>query len=317
MNKVEGSSMNIYRYCILFVAIYASAFNVVSPIDNVNDYDKNKAYLGKKLFMDTRLSKDNTVACLNCHNVYTNGAETTKVSTGINNQQGTRNSPTVFNARYNFVQFWDGRAKDLEEQALMPITNPIEMGNTIENVVSTISKDKEYVKSFSAIYPDGITPKNIANALSEFEKALTTKNSKFDQYLNGDKNILTQNEIAGFELFQKKGCISCHNGKNIGGSMFQKFGAMIAIDTNQDMGRYNITNKDRDKYIFKVPSLRNVLLTAPYFHDGSVETVQEAIKTMANKQIGRTITDDEVVKIIAFLNTLNGELPAILKEESK
>jgi cytochrome c peroxidase len=305
--------MYLYRYIILFVATILHATSLVTPIEYI-EYDKQKAQLGKKLFLDTKLSRDNTVACVSCHNIYTSGTEITKVSTGIDNQKGDRNSPTVFNAVYNFRQFWDGRAKDLKEQALMPITNPIEMGNSIENVLKTLKSDKEYLKEFTKIYSDGITKDNLADAIAEFEKALVTPNSRFDKYIKGNKEMLSDDEIAGYNLFIKKGCISCHNGKNFGGNMYQKFGVVIFVDDSVDLGRYRVTKKQRDKFLFKVPSLRNISNTAPYFHDGRVNTLQEAIRVMAKRQIGRSVTDKEVELIEKFLITLEGELPKIVED---
>jgi cytochrome c peroxidase len=300
---------------IIFIASFLYSATLVEPIEQYPVYDRQKAKLGKQLFLDTRLSKDNTIACISCHDIYSNGAESTRVSTGIGGQKGDRNSPTIFNSSYNFRQFWDGRARDLKEQVLGPIANPVEMGNTLKNVVDTLKKDQGYRYKFSKIYKDGITIDNIADAIAEFEKALTTPDSKFDKYLRGDKDILSQDEKDGFELFKKKGCVSCHNGKNLGANMYHKFGVVIFVDDSMDLGRYNVTKKNRDKFLFKVPSLRNVAITAPYFHDGRSKTLEDAIRLMAQRQVGRTINEDEIVKIVKFLHTLTGDKPKILEEE--
>jgi cytochrome c peroxidase len=305
------------KYFIFLFCTLLYSHTLVSPLDTDIKYDKQKAQLGKKLFFDTKLSKDNTISCFSCHNVYTNGAETSDVSTGIDGQKGVRNSPTIFNSSLNFVQFWDGRSKTLQSQAIHPIIDPIEMGNTKDNLLNTLKKDKEYQKKFKAIYKDGITIANITNAIAEYEKALITPNSRFDKYLNGDTNAITKEELEGFEIFNKKGCISCHNGINFGGNMYQKFGVVMFVDDSTDLGRYKHTKKERDKFLFKVPSLRNISKTAPYFHDARTDSLEIAVRIMVKRQIGRSITDDEVDKIIKFLHTLEGELPDIVKEDLK
>jgi cytochrome c peroxidase len=304
----------MYRYLLLIFTTLLYSDSLVAPIDDNITYDKQKASLGKILFFDTKLSKNNTVSCFSCHNIYTNGADDKSLSLGVEDKLGDRNSPTIFNARYNFVQFWDGRAKNLKEQVIHPIENPVEMANSKENLLKTLKNDKEYQKLFKEIYKDGITIDNISDAIAEFEMALVTKDSKFDRYLMGEKDILTDDEKEGFYLFKKKGCASCHNGKNFGGNMYQKFGVVIFYDDNTDLGRYSVTKKDRDKFLFKVPTLRNIALTAPYFHDGRTDSLKDAIKIMAKRQIGRTITDDEIDKIEKFLHTLTGKIPDILNE---
>ena len=296
----------------LFKTVVLSATELV-PLPTSVKVDEKKVQLGKKLFLDPILSKDKTLSCMSCHNLKHNGADTRKHTPGIDGQIGYFNVPTVYNAVYNFRQFWDGRAKDLKDQALQPIANPVEMGNTIENALKDLRNNKQYVEDFNHIYKDGITEENLADALSEFEKVLITPNSPFDRYLRGDKNALSANAIKGYKLFKEKGCISCHNGINIGGNLFNKFG--IYGDTqSKELGRYDITHKEEDRYIFKVPSLRNIALTAPYMHDGRATSIKEAVNLMVKYQLGRRIYGEDLRNIVSFLQSLTGELPEIVKD---
>jgi cytochrome c peroxidase len=208
---------------------------------------------------------------------------------------------------FNFRQFWDGRAKDLQDQAAGPIENPIEMGNTFNELIPKLNHT-EYKKQFAAIYKDGITKNNITDAIAEYEKELITPNAAFDRYLKGDETALTPQQKEGYQLFKSKGCISCHHGVNIGGNLYNKFGVFQEINSS-NLGRYNVTHKERDKYYFKVPSLRNVARTAPYFHDGRTYSLHAAVALMAEVQLGRKITKEEVDSIVAFLKSLNGEIP--------
>jgi len=269
-----------------------------------------KVKLGQKLFHDTLLSKDNTISCATCHPVLNYGVDNLSKSIGIKGQKGDRNTPTVWNAVYNFSQFWDGRAKDLKEQALDPIINPKEMGETLASVVEKLKKDEYYVREFDEIYEDGISANNLADAIAEYEKTLTTPKSKFDSYLRGDISALSAKEKEGLKLFIDKGCIACHNGQNIGGNLYQKSGVYEEIQTegSPDLGRYNITKKIFDKYYFKVPSLRNVEMTAPYFHDGSAVTLKDAVAIMVKSQLGRQLKDEEIDDIVLFLKTLTGRV---------
>lgn len=284
----------------------------IEPIPLKAVYDKKIAALGKQLFFDPLLSKDGTISCATCHHLDNGGDDNLKFSFGINGQEGSINSPTVYNAVFNFRQFWDGRADDLQEQALGPIENPVEMGNSFENLIKTLNASK-YKKEFDRLYPEGITKETITHAIAEFEKALITPNAPFDRYLRGDKNAISANQKEGYELFKTKGCISCHHGQNVGGNLYNKFG-VIENAKSADFGRYNVTKKERDKYFFKVPSLRNVAKTAPYFHDGRTSSLSEAVKIMARYQLGRPVTEKEVMKIVAFLSALNGELPVEAKQ---
>jgi len=279
----------------------------ITPIPLHMKVNEAKAKLGRELFFDTMLSKDKTINCATCHNLQEGGDDNLPHSFGIYGQEGPISSPTVYNAVFNFRQFWDGRAADLQEQAAGPVENPKEMGFTFKELIPRL-EHTHYKAEFDAIYNDGITKANITDAIAEYEKTLITPNSPFDRYLRGDKDALTKEQKEGYELFKTKGCISCHQGVNVGGNMYNKFG--IYEDSNSSsLGRYNVTHKERDKYYFKVPSLRNIARTAPYFHDGRTYDLKVAVYTMAKYQLGRKITPKEVDDIVAFLKSLDGELP--------
>jgi cytochrome c peroxidase len=277
--------------------------------------DENKVELGRLLYFDTRLSGDGTLSCASCHSFDKGGADAAKTSTGIRGQLGPINSPTVLNAHLNFVQFWDGRAKDLEEQALGPVENPLEMGATWPEVVERLKADERLVEKFDALYDDGVTKENVANAIAEFERSLSTP-APFDRFLEGDEDAISDEAKRGRDLFVQTGCTSCHSGPGLGGTMFQKFGLLEDYFpirggelTEADLGRYNVTKDEADKHMFKVPILRNVALTAPYFHDGSVDDLGAAVQIMARVQLRKELAPDEVKAIVAFLETLTGELP--------
>lgn len=292
---------------LFFYGTFAMANEPITPLPQSVKVNKAKAKLGQALFFDPILSHDNTISCATCHDLHNGGDDGLKVSFGIKGQEGVVNAPTVYNAVFNFRQFWDGRAKNLQEHAVGPVENPVEMGSSFKEAIEKLKKSK-YKKLFDAIYKDGITKKNITDAIAEYEKTLITPNSRFDKYLRGDKNALTQNEKEGYELFKSKGCISCHHGENIGGNLYNKFG-IFDESNSQWLGRYNVTHKEQDKYFFKVPSLRNVARTAPYFHDGRTYDLNKAVEIMSQYQLGRHITKEEIAKITAFLQSLNGELP--------
>jgi len=289
---------------------------LITPIPLEVLYDKDKAKLGEKLFNDKRLSKDNTISCATCHILEEGGDDNIQVSFGINGQKGTRNSPTVLNSRFNANQFWDGRAKNLQEQAEGPIHNPIEMGSNFEEVVKKLNKDANYVKAFNKIYKDGITGTNITNAIAEFESSLITPNSRFDQFLRGNTKALNNDEKEGYKLFKEYGCISCHNGINIGGNLMQRIGVLEEFKTT-DFGLYNVTKDQEDKFYFKVPSLRNIQITSPYFHDGLTLNLKDAVNKMSYYQVGYTLKEDETDKIILFLKTLTGEQPTNEKKPNE
>ncbi len=298
---------------LLHLVIHLNAQDIY-PLPENYSYDNNKALLGKKLFHDVRLSKDNTISCSSCHDIYNGGDDNLQFSVGIKGQEGNINSPTVLNARYNFSQFWNGRAKNLKVQAQEPIENPIEMGSSMTEVYNKLSQISAYQESFEENYEDGLTKDNILDAIAEFEKALVTPNARFDQFLRGNTNAISLEEKEGYELFKKYGCISCHNGVNLGSNLYQKVGIYKKAKDMTNLGRYDITKLESDKYFLKVPTLRNIELTAPYMHRGNIFSLKEAIKNIFFLQIGLFPTSDEINKIEAFLKTLTGELPKIMKE---
>ena len=225
----------------------------------------------------------------------------------------------MLNATFNVAQFWDGRAKDLKDQAMGPVENPIEMGATRDVVVERLKNDEYYGDKFEQVYEDGVSFENMADAIAEYERYLVTP-SRFDKYLEGDKTALTDSERKGYELFKSMGCTACHQGVGIGGGMFQKLGVVKDYFkarggelSDADMGRYNVTKKEEDKHVFKVPTLRNVELTPPYFHDASQETLEQAVASMAEYQLGQELKDEQIKMIVAFLKSLTGELLAHAK----
>ncbi len=292
----------------------AHAEEPIQPIPFQFDYDRAKVELGKKLFFEPRLSKSGWITCNSCHNLSTGGADNLPSSIGHKWFFGPINSPTVLNAKFNLAQFWDGRAKDLKEQAGGPIANPIEMGSTHEIAVSVLQSIPEYVQWFKEVYGDEkIDIDKVTDAIAAFEETLTTPNSRFDYWLRGYEEYLSETEVEGYSLFKEKGCTMCHNGVGVGGNSYQKFGMVKPYDKDtHTLGRYNVTKKEEDRYVFKVPLLRNIELTAPYFHDASTWSLSEAVNIMAEYQLGLSLTDDETNKIVEFLRTLTGEQPSII-----
>lgn len=288
----------------------------ITPLPLSVEVNPAKVALGKKLFFDKSLSIDNSISCASCHEL-ANGYGTDSVarSFGVKGQVGKRNSPTIYNSVFNFTQFWDGRADTLATQAMGPITNPVEMGmSSWEDMVDKLKKVDSYVNDFQSVYGSQITQQAVVDAIAEFEKTLITANSPFDQYLRGKQNAISDTEKRGYKLFKSYGCVSCHQGKNVGGNMFQKFGVLKDIvlqggTLSKDLGRYNVTRNEWDKRVFKVPSLRLAVKTPPYFHDGSVPTIYEAVNVMIKFQLGRDVPEADKQAIIAFLGSLVGELP--------
>lgn len=274
----------------------------------------DKVELGKMLFFEPRLSKSGFISCNSCHNLSIGGVDALPTSIGHNWQEGPINSPTVLNAEYGLAQFWDGRAKDLKEQAGGPIANPKEMGFTHELAVDTVRSMPAYQARFEKVYnAKEVSIDMITDAIAEFEKTLVTPNAPFDLYLQGDKDAITADAKAGYQLFKDKGCVSCHNGPAVGGTMYMKMGLVKPFHTNNPAeGRKGVTGKEADKFVFKVPTLRNIELTYPYFHDGSVWELEEAVNTMADIQLGQKLSDKEVTEMVAFLNSLTGEQPQIV-----
>lgn len=293
----------------------ARAGEPVRPIAEVGEVDARKVELGYKLYHDTRLSVDNTVSCATCHVLSAGGVDNHQYSHGVEERLGGVNAPTVYNAVYNFVQFWDGRAKTLAEQAAGPPLNPVEMASTsFDEIIAKLNEDKEFVAQFSEVYPDGLTEANITNAIEEFERTLVTPNSQFDKWLRGDDTALTAEELRGYELFKEYSCATCHVGQNLGGQSYELMGlrrhyfeARGTELTEEDYGRFKQTQEERDRHRFKVPGLRNVELTWPYYHDGTRETLEEAVADMARYQSDVDITEEESADIVSFLRTLTGE----------
>lgn len=285
----------------------------IDPIKPAVITDPGKVELGKKLFFDPRLSKSGAISCNSCHNLRMGGSDNLRASIGHKWQEGSINSPTVLNSSMNIAQFWDGRAKDLREQAGGPIANPMEMASSHELAIKVLASIPGYRAEFKRVFgTDTITISEVTQALAAFEETLITPNSRFDKWLLGDAKALTVKELAGYKLFKESGCVACHNGAAVGGNSFQKMGLVEAYVTdNKAEGRAGVTGADADRFNFKVPSLRNVELTYPYFHDGAAATLTEAVDIMGRLQLGRKFTNDENAEIVAFLKTLTGDQPVV------
>ena len=294
------------------VAAVAPSGEPILPIARDVVHDSDKVKLGERLFNETKLSRDNTVSCATCHDLTSGGDDGTATSIGVGGAVGVANAPTVFNSGLNFRQFWDGRATTLEAQIDGPIHNPTEFGFEWPGILSRLQDDPSYNKSFSDLYPAGITSETVKDAIAAFERSLTTPDSPFDRYLRGESDALTAGELHGYERFKLYGCVSCHQGAAVGGNMFQTIGILgdYLGDRGEikeiDRGRFNVTGDEADLYVFKVPSLRNVAVTDPYLHDGSVETLDEMVRIMAKYQVGRILSDGEINSIVEFLHTLTG-----------
>ncbi|MGK7913979.1 MAG: cytochrome-c peroxidase [Prochloraceae cyanobacterium] len=278
---------------------------------NSNDANPALINLGRELYYEQRLSKNADISCNSCHQLDRYGVDNLPTSPGHKGQLGARNSPSVYNAAGHIAQFWDGRAKNVEEQALGPILNPIEMAMpSQEKVLEVLNSMPEYVTAFHDAFPDESDPiqyDNIGKAIGAFEKGLVTP-APLDKYLAGDKLALTSKQKQGLKLFTEVGCVGCHNGTYVGGGMYQKVGLVQPWPNQKDQGRYELTHQDADRMVFKVPSLRNVAMTAPYFHDGSAKTLAEAVKRMGKYQLGKDLSEEETQAIVAFLGSLTGEI---------
>jgi cytochrome c peroxidase len=278
-----------------------------------NAFNKTKIELGKMLFFETRLSKSNVFSCNSCHNLATGGVDQTSFSTGHKWATGGRNAPTVLNSSLQIAQFWDGRAKDVEAQAQGPILADVEMAATKELALKRISSMPEYVSLFKKAFPgqaEPLTYENIANAIGAFERTLLTP-SRFDDFLKGDTNALDEKEKKGLALFMDIGCSNCHDGVGGGGGSYQQFGALNQPKNLTDEGRYGVTKNEDDKYYFKVPLLRNIALTYPYFHDARTWNLSEAVRIMGWTQLGEKLTEDQVADIVSFLKSLTGRQPVV------
>lgn len=284
----------------------------IQPILPAQITDPAKVELGKQLFFDPRLSRSGFISCNSCHNLSMGGSDNLQTSIGHNWQQGPINSPTVLNSSLNVAQFWDGRAADLKEQAAGPIANPGEMAFTHTLAVDTLRSIPQYSDAFARVYGvEQITIDEVTDAIAEFEETLVTPFSRFDRWLLGDTQAMTENELRGYQLFKDTGCVACHNGPAAGGNSFQKMGLVSAYETaNPAEGVAGLTGQDADRFKFKVPTLRNVELTYPYFHDGAYWTLEEAVDVMARLQLGRQLGDEDIASITAFLKTLTGQQPS-------
>lgn len=288
----------------------------IKPLPVMAEVNEVKAALGRRLFHDPRLSKNDTVSCATCHDLSAGGDDGQVVSIGIEGRPGLVNAPTVFNSGYNFKQFWDGRAHTLEEQVDGPLQSRIEMESIWPDVVTKLFQDEDYPRLFQEVYPNdaqAISRRNIKDAIAEFQRSLITPNSRFDQWLRGNVGALNEQEKEGYTLFKRYGCVSCHQGAAVGGNMFQVFGVINDYFrkrgniTDADLGRFNVTGNEVDKHAFKVPSLRMAAHTAPYLHDGSAETLRDAVDAMFEFQLGREAPDEDKEAIVAFIKTLAGE----------
>ncbi|MDP1652967.1 MAG: cytochrome-c peroxidase [Rhodocyclaceae bacterium] len=292
----------------------AFAAEPITPIQPPKNINKGMVELGKKLFFDPRLSKSGFISCNSCHNLSMGGTDNIKTSIGDKWQEGPINAPTVLNSSLNLAQFWDGRAADLKAQAGGPIANPGEMAFSHTLAISMLESIPAYVAEFKKVFgKDKLDIDQVTLAIAEFEKTLVTPNSRFDKWLKGDKKALSANELAGYRLFKDSGCVACHNGPAVGGNSFQKMGVVEPYKASSPAeGRSAVTGKDADRFNFKVPTLRNVEMTYPYFHDGAANTLAESVDVMGRLQLGKKFTADENAKVVAFLKTLTGDQPKFL-----
>lgn len=306
------SELNLSRTTDVIAPVISLGYT--QPLPRRIKLDKDKVELGRKLFHDPRLSADNSISCAFCHPLDKGGMDGRVHAIGIGGAEGNINTPTVFNSGFNFAQFWNGRAATLEEQVDGPINNPTEMGSNWGQVVEKLNQDSEYRSAFGKLYRAGIAANTIKDALATFERSLVTPNSPFDRYLLGDSSSMSEQAQRGYQLFQSYGCVACHQGINLGGNMYEKMGLMGDYFndrgnlTEADLGRFNVTHREDHRFEFRVPSLRNVALTAPYFHDGTASTLPEAVEVMVKYQLGRTMPSQDLSDIVQFLYSLTGEL---------
>lgn len=292
---------------------------LIRVIEPVEGLDENRVALGERLYHDPNLSADGTISCASCHDITAGGDDGLPVSPGVGGLLGGVNSPTTLNSHLNFVQFWDGRADTLEAQAAGPIENPVEMANTMANVIAYLQSEPSYVQGFEKAFDDGtIDADTITKAIADYERTLTTLNSPFDKWLQGDDAALTEQQTAGLTEFMNVGCASCHQGPGLGGTMFQRMGNVKdyfgslerTLDAN-DYGRFNVTQNEEDRFRFKVPMLRNITETAPYMHNGYTDDLGEVVQIMARHQLGRELETQQVEDIVAFLGALTGDMPTV------
>lgn len=302
----------------------ANAAEPISPLPPAPQSDPKKIELGFKLFRDKRFSKDNSVSCVSCHNYKHGGADPRPLSKGAGGVSHVVNTPSVFNVGLNFRQLWSGGAGSIEEVVDRVVKSPRVFNSSWEEVIQKLSQDVTVVRGFQGAYPEGLNAATISDALAVYQRSLVTP-SRFDRYLQGDPSALQYEEKLGYERFKAYGCVGCHQGTQIGGNMFQRFGTMgdyfkarVAAGkpiTEADYGRFNVTKRESDRFVFKVPSLRNVALTPPYFHDGSAATLHEAVDIMFRYQLGRAASTEDKDLIVRFLQSLSGERPPRTDEE--
>lgn len=293
------------------------------PALDVEAVNPRKYLLGNDLFEERALSVDNSIGCFICHAGPMSGTDGRTIPSGVGRAPGKVNAPTTFNAAFNFRQFWNGRAITLADQATMPIVTAHEMANTLDNVLAMLRSDADYAADFSALYPDGVSADNLADALAHFERsAFAVTDTPFQRYLQGDDSALSEQEARGWQRFQAIGCSSCHNGLNLGGNSYQKLGAFtpwfpdVREPGPNDAGLAERTNRPQDLHVVKVPSLHNVAVTEPYLHDGSLDSLQSVTAAMARHQLGRELSEEDLSDIVAFLVALNGP-PEGLRLESE
>lgn len=293
----------------------------IRPLPLNTELDPLRVSLGDRLFHDPRLSADNSVSCAHCHILTTNGSDSRPGSVGIDGIVGGIRAPTVYNSGFNFVQFWNGRAASLKDQVNGPINNPIEMGSSWPEVLAKLNSDPEMAAAFLVVYKDGITEQNIRDAIATFERSLVTTDAPFDRWLRGDDDAISNLELQGYLLFKDYGCVSCHQGRNVGGNMYGYMGVVNNYFTDRtsplttaDLGRFDITGDEEDLHLFKVPGLRLAALQKYFFHDASVDSLEEAIRVMGRYQLGRGIPDAHVTAIAAFLKSLVGRHPRLLQK---
>jgi cytochrome c peroxidase len=306
---------------IAVMAITQSSEQIIPPLPQSIALNPQKVDLGRQLFHDPQLSRDGQFSCASCHNLQMGGDDGEVQSIGRGDVRLAMNSPTVLNSAYNFRQFWDGRSVSLEDQINHPLKNDQELGRTWPQVIERLKRDRNYATQFQRLYPQSITAETVRDAIATFERSLITP-SRFDQFLRGEKRAITVQEKAGYDKFQSYGCVACHQGVNLGGNMFQRLGVMrdyyasATQEKSTAQGRFNLTGNPQDRYVFKVPTLRNVAETAPYLHDGSIETLTETVQIMAKYQLGQPMPESDVADIVAFLKSLSGQIPSSVAQNS-
>lgn len=318
--KCVSAGILILACFVLLLSVGASAndnvrFRYITPIPNALPLDARKVALGEELFNDRRLSAGDKLSCASCHQLEAGGGDNLARSVTNTGEMDALNAPTVFNSAFNFRQSWSGAFRTLEEQAEAAIRNPMHGNTDWPEIIPKLKSDSAFRKRFVAVY-NAISRDTVLDAIATFEKSLLTPNAPFDRYLKGEENVISASAKKGYALFVSRGCISCHHGRNVGGNMFQRIGIYAPFNpqdtrTGGHRGRFEVTGAEKDRYVFKVPSLRNVAVTGPYFHDGSVETLEEAVKKMAYLQLGIKIPNNDVQHILSFLNSLTGEFRGV------